>query len=178
MPELHEIDLSKNNTDSVDCFRELADFIIQNKTLKSLSLMKTRTTDLLANYLAEPLVRAQQIETIKLDFNEISGVFLEKYCRKMAMIGFTSAIHGPGAPNGIDRNASSSILGSESEEVLSSRRIEQSISPGLIVLSLEGNDIGDRGAEAIASMIQKESDATRNLKTINLNECGIGNIGF
>lgn len=28
MPELQEIDLSKNNTDSVDCFRELADFII------------------------------------------------------------------------------------------------------------------------------------------------------
>jgi len=94
------------------------------------------------------------------------------------MIGFTTGIHGQGAQSGIDRNASASLLGSESEEVLTGRKSEQIPPLGLIALSLEGNDIGDRGAEAVASMIQKESDATRNLKTINLNECGIGNAGF
>lgn len=49
---------------------------------------------------------------------------------------------------------------------------------GLISLSLEGNDIGDRGADAIAQMIQTKSDSTKNLKMVNLNECGIGNNGF
>lgn len=94
------------------------------------------------------------------------------------MIGFSQSLHGPG--NGIDRNASASILASDSEEMISARtgQSQSNNIQGLIALSLEGNDIGDRGAEAIANMIQKESDATRNLKTINLNECGIGNAGF
>ena len=58
LPTLEEIDLSKNNINSVDCFRELADLIVQVRTLKTLSLRKTCMTDMLANYLAEPLVRA------------------------------------------------------------------------------------------------------------------------
>jgi hypothetical protein len=46
-------------------------------------------------------------------------------------------------------------------------------------ISLEGNEnIADRGAEAIAAMITIKSDATKNLKMINLNQCGIGNQGF
>jgi hypothetical protein len=50
---------------------------------------------------------------------------------------------------------------------------------GLINLSLEGNEeIGDRGAEAISTMIQIKSDATKRMKMINLNQCGIGNYGF
>lgn len=95
----------------------------------------------------------------------------------MAVIGFTSALHGPNAPGAqIDRNASSSLLASESEEVLTNRTDGiVGTTEGLINLSLEGNEIGDKGAEAISIMIQKESDATRNLKTINLNECSIGN---
>ena len=98
----------------------------------------------------------------------------------MAVIGFSTALHGPNAPGAqMDRNASSSILASESEEVLTNRTDGiLPIAAGLINFSLEGNEIGDKGAEAIASMIQKESDATRNLKTINLNECSIGNVGF
>ena len=63
------------------------------------------------------------METLKFDYNELSGAFLEKYCRKMAMIGFNQALHGPGAPGAIDRNASASLLGSESgEEVLTGRK--------------------------------------------------------
>ena len=139
-------------------------------------------TDALANYLCEPLVRAQQIETLKFDFNELTGGFLEKYCRKMATIGFSHALHGPNAPGAIDRNASASLLASDSEDVLTGRTslASSSVPPatGLLALSLECNEIGNRGAEAIAGMIQKESDATRSLKTINLNECGIGNAGF
>ena len=36
----------------------------------------------------------------------------------MAMIGFSAAKHGPNAPGAIDRNASASLLASDSEEVL------------------------------------------------------------
>ena len=49
---------------------------------------------------------------------------------------------------------------------------------GLISLNLEGNEIGDRGADAISQMIQTKSDSTKNLKMVNLNECSIGNNGF
>lgn len=96
------------------------------------------------------------------------------------MIGFSASLHGPNAPGAIDRNASASLLASDSEEVFAlTENVVQSGGPtGLIALSLEGNPIGDRGAEAISLMIQKESDATRSLKTINLNECNIGNAGF
>ena len=127
-------------------------------------------------------MRAQNIENINFSFNRISGVFLEKYCKKVSLIGFTMA-----QPNGIDRNASSSLLASESEgdtsrhntltDRLSGRR-GSVLHQGLISLSLEGNDIGDRGADAIAQMIQTKSDSTKNLKMVNLNECGIGNMGF
>ena len=182
MNQLQEIELSKLNCNSVEVFRELADLIIQNRRLKSIIMQRSGVTDALASYLAEPLVRAQQMETLKFDYNELTGTFLEKYCRKMAMIGFSAALHGPNAPGaGIDRNASASLLASESEDALTGRVSEPPAAggpSGLIALSLEGNDIGDRGAEAIATMIQKESDATRSLKTINLNECGIGNAGF
>ena len=46
------------------------------------------------------------------------------------------------------------------------------------MLSLEGNNMADRGAQAIAQMIQTKTDSTKNLKMVNLNECGIGNEGF
>ena len=49
---------------------------------------------------------------------------------------------------------------------------------GLLSLSFEGNNIGDKGAEAIAALIQTKNDATKNLKMVNLNECNIENDGF
>jgi hypothetical protein len=42
---------------------------------------------------------------------------------------------------------------------------------GLLSLSFEGNNLGDRGAQAIAALIQTKNDATKSLKMINLNEC-------
>lgn len=72
------------------------------------------------------------------------------------MIGFSSALQNTG-PGAIDRNASASLLASESEETLTGRsasgRSQRGVPAGLIALNLEGNDIGDRGAEAIATMI-------------------------
>jgi len=69
VPELQDVDLSKLNCNAVEVFKEIADFVIHNKHLRSLALQRTGMTDALANYLTEPLVRAQQIETLKFDFN-------------------------------------------------------------------------------------------------------------
>jgi len=50
---------------------------------------------------------------------------------------------------------------------------------GLVSLSLEGNpNIGDKGASAIATLIQTQNAFSNNLKIVNLNECGITNTGF
>ena len=45
-------------------------------------------------------------------------------------------------------------------------------------MSFEGNNIGDRGAIAIAELVQTKNDATKGLKMINLNECAIENDGI
>ena len=89
LPDLQDLDLSKLQCDTVSVFKELAELLMANRKLKSLSMQRTGMNDNLANFLTEPLVRAQQIETLKFDFNELTGVFLEKYCRKVAMIGFS-----------------------------------------------------------------------------------------
>lgn len=50
---------------------------------------------------------------------------------------------------------------------------------GFVSLSFEGNHgVGDKGAAAIASLIQTQAAAAANLKIVNLNECGITNAGF
>jgi hypothetical protein len=45
-------------------------------------------------------------------------------------------------------------------------------------VSFEGNKLGDKGAEAIATLIQTKNDATKHIKIINLNDCNIHNEGF
>lgn len=75
----------------------------------------------------------------------------------MAMIGFSAALHGPNAPGAIDRNASASLLASDSDEYFTNTGNDSArnnpTSSGLIAFSLEGNPIGDRGAESISLMI-------------------------
>ena len=50
---------------------------------------------------------------------------------------------------------------------------------GLNLLSFEGNtQLGDHGAKALADLIRKPNNNTKQLTMINLNECGITNEGF
>jgi len=96
------------------------------------------------------------------------------------MTGFTQT---PAPSQGLHTNASSSLLNSESEEGFSRKNSARALpngaaQPGLITFSLEGNPIGDRGADAIAQLIMTKNDATKGLKMVNLNECSIGNVGF
>jgi len=47
-----------------------------------------------------------------------------------------------------------------------------------VFLSLEGNNVGDRGAGALGRLIESPHPITKTLRKINLNECGINNYGF
>lgn len=151
--QLQEVDLSKLKMDGANdqCYRELGELILKNRSLKTLNMQKVNATDSQVNFLIEPLVRAQNVENINLSFNRITGLFLEKYCKKVSMIGYTQS-----RDQGLDRNASSSLLASESEDNFSnanaalSGRQGSALHQGLISLSLEGNEIGDKGADAIA----------------------------
>jgi hypothetical protein len=50
---------------------------------------------------------------------------------------------------------------------------------GVTHLSFEGNtQLGDRGAKALADLIRKPNNNSKQLSMVNLNECGITNEGF
>ena len=58
--QLQEIDLSKLKLDGHNdqCYRELGELILKNRTLKTLNIQKVNATDGQVNFLIEPLVRA------------------------------------------------------------------------------------------------------------------------
>lgn len=76
--------------------------------------------DATAFYLIESLARAQNLQILKLDFNKLTGVFVERLCKKLSLSAYTpttSALSG---------SHSASILNSESENEsrMGSERIE------------------------------------------------------
>lgn len=134
----------------------MAAILLQNKYLKSINLQRVSLDDSTAFYLIEGFVRAASLSTIKLDFNKLTGVFVERFCKKISMSGFTQQYQQ------LSNNASGSVLASESEETISrlnsDRITSQGVPTGLLNLSFEGNNLGDRGAEAIALLIQTKND--------------------
>lgn len=47
-------------------------------------------SDQSAAFLIEPLVRSLNIENLKLDDNLLSGVWIEKLCKRISLVGFNS----------------------------------------------------------------------------------------
>ena len=89
MTRLTDLDLSKLSfNENQNCYRELADLITSLKSLKYLSLLHNNMSDNSASFLIEPLVRSQNIETLRLDFNLLSGVWLEKLCKRVSLVGY------------------------------------------------------------------------------------------
>lgn len=178
---LSELDLGKLNFGgSEDCFREVAAVLLSCKQLRTLILSRVGLDDSCAFYLIEAISRSTSLQNLRLDSNKLTGVFMERLMRKLGTSGFNLT------QLALQSNASSSILHSESEDNLhkmaspariSSDPAEQG-SQGFQSLNFECNNMGDRGAEAIAGLICHKNDASRNLKMVNLNECGIGNQGF
>ena len=85
---MQEVDLSKLKMDGANdqCYRELGELILKNRSLKTLNMQKVNATDSQVNFLIEPLVRAQNVENINLSFNRITGLFLEKYCKQVCQM--------------------------------------------------------------------------------------------
>jgi hypothetical protein len=82
---LVELNVSKLNfANSEETFKELGLFLIQSKQLRSLCLQKVGLDDATAFYLIEALSKAQKLQSLKLDFNKLTGVFVERYTKKLA----------------------------------------------------------------------------------------------
>ena len=124
--------MSKLNINSISCFKEIAELLMLNKNMKTLNMVRVNMTDDHAILLAEPLTRSMNLENLKLDNNNLTGVFMEKYCSSLSKIGFTPVIQPSGIAGVIERNASASILASESEDAtISGALSKRSITNGI-----------------------------------------------
>ena len=96
-----------------------------NKNMKSLSMVRVNLQDEHGNILVEPLCRSMNLEYLKLEFNLLKGEFVTNYCNGLSKIGFTPINPLSGIAGAIERNASASLLASESEEVSHSGAISR-----------------------------------------------------
>lgn len=110
--------LNLNNNE--ECLKHLAELLLSVKSMKSLCMQKTSLNDKGALILVEGLVRAQNLETLKFDYNKLTHLFLEKLCRKLALVGFTG-VNQTGKTLAHQKSSSSSILQSESDAAQSGR---------------------------------------------------------
>lgn len=69
--------------------------------------------DATAFYLVEALSKAQKLQNLKLDWNKLTGVFVERYTKKLAQMGYTSQNGGLNSSSGVE---STSVLASDSED--------------------------------------------------------------
>jgi len=83
-------------------------------------MQKTALNDQGALILVEGLVRAQNLETLKFDYNKLTHIFLEKLCKKLALVGFTGVKENT-KTLAHQKSSSSSILQSESDAAQSGR---------------------------------------------------------
>jgi hypothetical protein len=74
-------------------------------------MQKISLDDATAFYLIESLARAQNLQVLKLDFNKLTGVFVERLCKKLGLSAYT-----PTSALNTSHNASASLLNSESED--------------------------------------------------------------
>ena len=80
--QIQDLDVSKCNFDGK--FKEIGDLIASNKNLKQLSLQKVGLSDTLAQVLVQPIAEAMNLETLKIDYNMIGSVFMERLCHKIS----------------------------------------------------------------------------------------------
>jgi len=137
-----------------------------------------------------PLSSALNVEALQFDYNNLGPIFVQNLVDKLVAnkrsdnIRTGSQSIGAGNSPGAG-SRDSSILTDETESNAATTSYhprsgnQDQKTQGLISLSFEGNtNIGDRGAQAIAHLIQTQNAFSNNLKVVNLNECGITNAGF
>ena len=88
--KLEELNLSKLPfSGNEEAFKELSMLLTSSKSLKTLSLMRVGLDDAMAFYLIEALAKAPKLTTLKLDFNRVTGVFVDRYTSKLQQCGYT-----------------------------------------------------------------------------------------
>lgn len=113
--ELQELNLSKLSFANDElCYNELANFLFASKQLRQLTLQRVSLTDATAFCLIDAMAKAPKLQTIKLDWNKLTGVFVERYCKKVGQMGYT-----PTAQNVLNLDTDQSILQSDSDSQVS-----------------------------------------------------------
>jgi len=64
-------------------YKELGKLITYNKSLKTLVLQKCKMSDSDGYHVLNALATASNLEIIKLDYNNLTGVFVEKLVQKV-----------------------------------------------------------------------------------------------
>ena len=194
---IEDLDISKtgigNDHQSMQLLGEL---VKSNKRLRMISLQRLGLSEVAAYHLIDPLSQALNIEVLNFDNNNLGPIFAQNLINKLMAYKQVdnirrggSQLSGAQSPGGGSKD--SSIMtdetgGNDADQASGWRRRESDAdggaaarAHGLASLSLEGNPhIGDRGASAIAALIQTQNAFSNNLKIVNLNECGITNTGF
>eukprot|EP00347_Sterkiella_histriomuscorum_P009953 403339244 len=182
---IEDLDLSKCQINTQTCIQALADIIYSNKNIRSLYLQKVKLTDSLAYCLIKAISESLNIENLKLDFNDLGPVFLEKLSNMMIINKVDPQNLNKNYSTGQisnnsfqDQDSNTSMIGGNDTSSYNSVGKSKALNQGLITLSLEGNNIGDRGTIALAKLIKTPNEHTKRIRSINLNECGISSIGF
>ena len=181
------LEISKTGMGSdVDCVRLIGEMIRTNKNLRALGLQGIGLTDATAHQLVDPMGASLHIEAVNFNHNRISNMFVQNLVSKlMANRSGTRSSQGQSASVLSQSSIMTDETGGNDEEILAGmfqgagKENTNMRETGYVSLSFEGNrHVGDKGAGAIASLIQTQLPAANNLKIVNLNECGITNVGF
>ena len=193
--QIEDLDISRtgggNGHQSMQLLGEL---IKSNKNLRALGLQRLGLSEVSAYHLIEPLSSALNVEALNFNHNNLGPIFVQNLVNRLTTSKQLDNVRreAAGAQSPGSQSKESSIMtdetgGNNEEEIISTlnnRGAHKSTHKeprcaGLVSLSFEGNlNISDRGAGAIASLIQTQSAFSNNLKIVNLNECGITNAGF
>lgn len=192
--QIEDLDISRTSGgNGHQSMQLLGELIKSNKNLRALGLQRLGLSEVAAYHLIDPLSSALNVEALNFNHNNLGPIFVQNLVNRLATSkqpGNARKDSGGQSPG--SRSGESSIMtdetgGNNDEEIISSLSKrgahkssgKQPRCAGLVSLSFEGNlNISDRGAEAIANLIQTQSAFSNNLKIVNLNECGITNTGF
>ena len=87
---LEDLDISKSNLrNDLTCCKELGILIQVNSKIRQLVIIKAQLNDSSAYHLIQPLSASMNVEIIKLDFNLLGPVFVERLVKSLLNNKFT-----------------------------------------------------------------------------------------
>lgn len=81
---LEDLDISKSNLrNDLTCCKELGILVQENIKLRQLVIIKAQLNDSSAYHLIQPLASSMNVEILKLDFNLLGPVFIERLVKSL-----------------------------------------------------------------------------------------------